>query len=78
MWNKFFIQKQGYQKLGLSGMSQKGQKQVDDVQCNAVTSLVDFMLLYSKVNQGCNCKYVVLEVSDLFCPFLTFPITVFV
>ena len=52
-------------KTGYLGVPQKEQKQVADLQCFVLTSLVHF--LHNKVNKGCKC--IVLDVSDLFLSF---------
>ena len=58
-------------KNGAIRTAKKGQKQVADIQCNALTSLIHFVQFYSKVNQGCKC--IALEVSDLFLSFCNSP-----
>ena len=55
-------------KTGQLGLPQKGQKQVYDLQCNALTSLINFVQLHSKVDLGCKCM--ALEVIHLFLSIL--------
>ena len=55
-------------KAGWLGLAQKGQKQVYDIQHNALISLIHFVQLYSKVDQGRKC--IALEVIHLFLSFL--------